>query len=437
MSGARLVLSLLHEGALVGSLQISHEEGEARFSLRYSDGWLATRGAFSLSVALPLREAPYGHLESKAYFENLLPEGEVIAQLKRYAQRRGEMPQGGLSDEAYFLRRFGVDCAGACVIIEGSDPPAPAGAAPALRPLDLEQIYAHLDARRPLGAELLYTHGGRFSLAGAQDKFPLIYQGGQLLIPTDGSPTTHILKPMIRGGLGEWNTPINELLCMRLAAAVGLRVPSVTLLDGPHPLYLVERFDRVVEGGRVRRVHQQDLCQAHGLTSALKYESDGGPRYVEHAQLIQKCSSAPIKDLEQLLKWLWFNLCVGNNDCHAKNLSLLTTPTGLRLAPFYDLLSTAAYRGLSPRFSYSIGGCWLWHDLKPKHIELLAAELGVPAHRLLTVGAGVAQGLSQALPTSHLPELTHSESQGVASELMALIQRRVSHLSARMGWGAR
>ena len=58
----------------------------------------------------------------------------------------------------------------------------------------------------------------------------------------------------------------------------------------------------------------------------------------------------------------------------------------------------------------------------------------MPAHRLLTVGAGVAQGLSQALPTSHLPELTHSESQGVASELMALIQRRVSHLSARMGW---
>lgn len=29
MSGARLVLSLLHEGALVGSLQVSHEEGEA------------------------------------------------------------------------------------------------------------------------------------------------------------------------------------------------------------------------------------------------------------------------------------------------------------------------------------------------------------------------------------------------------------------------
>ena len=222
---------------------------------------------------------------------------------------------------------------------------------------------------------------------------------------------------------------------MRLAAAVGLKVPSVTLLDGPHPLYLVERFDRVVVEGGVQRLHQQDLCQAHGLTSAFKYESDGGPTLAAHVHLVQKSSSVPIKDLEQLLMWFWFNVLIGNNDCHAKNLSLLNTPTGLRLAPFYDLLSTALYRGLSPRFSYSIGGCWLWHDLKLKHIALLATELRVPARRLHKLGAELSQRLTQALSTLPLPELTSSESQEVSAELITLIQRRTAHLSARMGWG--
>ena len=65
---------------------------------------------FALSVALPLREASYGHRDARAYFENFLPEGEVITQLKRYAHQRGELSES-LSDEGYFLRRFGVDCA--------------------------------------------------------------------------------------------------------------------------------------------------------------------------------------------------------------------------------------------------------------------------------------------------------------------------------------
>ena len=85
MSEVSLSLSLLYEDALVGALQVSSHEGEPRFSFTYSGAWRSTPHAFSLSLALPLREAPYGHQASRAYFENLLPEGEVITQLKRYA----------------------------------------------------------------------------------------------------------------------------------------------------------------------------------------------------------------------------------------------------------------------------------------------------------------------------------------------------------------
>ncbi|MBM4292497.1 MAG: type II toxin-antitoxin system HipA family toxin [Deltaproteobacteria bacterium] len=426
-----LHLRVFFEQQLVGDLTARREEGEARFRFTYRGEWLRSASPFALSVPLSLREEPYGHQETRAYLENLLPEGEVLTQLRRYARQRGE--PGGLSDEGYFLRRFGVDCAGALVITEDERPPR-ADEPPALRPLDLEVIYAHLTARRPLTAEMIYEHGGRFSLAGAQDKFPLIYRGGALWIPTNGAPTTHILKPMSRGARGDWNTPLNELFCMRLAAEVGLRVPRVSVIEGPQPLYLVERFDRVSEGERVRRVHQQDLCQAHGLTSALKYESDGGPRFAEHARLIQERSTAPIADLEQLIRWLWFNILIGNNDCHAKNLSLLSTPAGLRLAPFYDLLSTALYKDLSPSFSYSLGGCWLWHDLKPKHIELLAAELRIPSARLNKLGAQMAALLAQRAERLALPELRAAESHDVINALRALIQRRAEHLKGRLRW---
>lgn len=433
---APLQLRLFFGEAQVGTLRLSQVEGAPRFSFLYSEAWLRMPEAFALSLGLPLRVEAYGHQATRAYFENLLPEGEVMTELKRYARQRGAWRVGehdALSDEGYFLRRFGVDCAGALVITEDEAPP-PSAAEAALRPLDLEVIYAHLDARRPLTSEVIYQHGGRFSLAGAQDKFPLIYREGRLFIPTNGAATTHILKPMIRGAIGDWNTPINELFCMRLANELGLQVPRTTLIDGPHPLYIVERFDRVVEGEFVRRVHQQDLCQAHGLSAALKYESDGGPGFADHARLIREHSASPILDLEQLIRWLWFNLFIGNNDCHAKNLSLLHTTAGLRLAPFYDLLSTALYKGLSPEFSYSVGGSWRWHTLKPKHIQRLAAELSIPVKRLNMLGAQLEGRLTQRIDQLSLSGLS-SESERVVAELRALIRRRTQHLRARLGWG--
>jgi serine/threonine-protein kinase HipA len=51
-----------------------------------------------------------------------------------------------------------------------------------------------------------------------------------------------------------------------------------------------------------------------------------------------------------------FNAIVGNADGHAKNLSLLRTQDGsVRLAPFYDLLSTAVYPRLGRRLAMTVG----------------------------------------------------------------------------------
>jgi len=70
----------------------------------------------------------------------------------------------------------------------------------------------------------------------------------------------------------------NELYCMRLAQRVGFHVPVCSIHVGEFPLFVVTRYDRQTdEKGIVHRLHQQDFCQAQGVTSEFKYEHRGGP----------------------------------------------------------------------------------------------------------------------------------------------------------------
>ncbi len=62
--------------------------------------------------------------------------------------------------------------------------------------------------------------------------------------------------------------------------------------------------------------------------------------------LIDDESSAPARDRQQLWLALVFNVLIGNCDAHGKNYSLLYDSPAPSLAPFYDLLSTAAYAEL-------------------------------------------------------------------------------------------
>lgn len=409
-------LNLFYEDKHVGVLS---EDDEERLSFRYVKKWLESEDSFPISIALKLEDKEYGHIQTKAFFENLLPEGEVKSSIEKISNKN-------VSDEFSFLKEFGTDCAGAFIL------------SPKERlttkyefkskEIKLETIYEYLRERRPLTSTIINEEGGRFSLAGAQDKFPVIYKKKKLLIPLDGEATTHILKPYVRYHKGTEDTPYNEHFCMSLAKAVGLNAPKTILIEGEYPLYLVERFDRKVERGNVKRVHQEDFCQAQGLTSRKKYEDDGGPDLATNYKLIRDNSSLPVKDLSQFLKWFWFNLFVGNNDCHSKNLSILHTEGGLRLSPFYDLLCTSIYKGLTPKFSYSIGGQLYWYKLNEKHFRRLADEIGIDENLLFKEGRAVISMFSKKLG----PEVSkfNDKFEGVdtASKIQKEINKRISHL---------
>ena len=378
-------LNLFYNEELVGVLI---EDDEERLSFSYAKSWLEKKSSFAISINLPLREDSFDHMQTKAFFENLLPEGEVKQAIESLSEKN-------VTDEFHFLKEFGVDCAGAFIL-------SPMDEAQKFdnfksSEIEIEKIYEFLRDKRPLTGTIISEEGGRFSLAGAQDKFPVIYKDKKFFIPLNGEPTTHILKPYVRYHRNTEDTPYNEHFCMKLAGLIGLNVPKTFLIEGEYPLYIVERFDRKIVKENTLRIHQEDFCQAQGLTSRKKYEQDGGPKLFENYKLIKNNSAVPLKDLSQFLRWFWFNLLIGNNDCHSKNLSFLHTDKGIRLSPFYDLLCTSIYKGLTKKFSYTIGGNHDWHKLKTKNFEILASELEIKETLLFKEGKSVIQLISKVI----------------------------------------
>ena len=140
------------------------------------------------------------------------------------------------------------------------------------------------------------------------------------------------------------------------------------------PYLLVERYDRDLTAEPIRRLHQEDVCQALGRASDSKYQVDGGPTIVETVELLRNCSSVPAQDLPTFWRALVFNWLIGNCDAHAKNFSLLYDAGAPTLAPLYDLVSTTAYPELTSRLAMSINGATHIEDVNITAWEALAKQ---------------------------------------------------------------
>ena len=73
--------------------------------------------------------------------------------------------------------------------------------------------------------------------------------------------------------------------------------------------------------------------------------------------LLRDWSTAPVLDIPSFINGLIFNVLIGNADAHGKNYSLLYSGGERRLSPYYDLVSTLAWPGLSKNLAMKIGGC--------------------------------------------------------------------------------
>ena len=182
-----------------------------------------------------------------------------------------------------------------------------------------------------------------FSLGGAQAKTALRYYDGRWWQPYDDSPTTHILKP----GVGRFpDTDIVEHVSQRAAVLSGIDAAGTECVTvrGRRAL-LVTRYDRLPgRAGEYRRVHQEDLCQALGVSAARKYQKDQGPDVARVAGLLWASSSDPETDVRLFRDALIYNWIIVGPDAHAKNYGLLLDRDEVRLAPLYDVCSILPYR---------------------------------------------------------------------------------------------
>jgi serine/threonine-protein kinase HipA len=389
-------LNLWYEKQLVGTLWNNELD---RIGFCYSDDWLASETRFPISLQLPLQAIEFPADEGKAhrFFANLLPEGQARAQIINDLK---------ITDSDYsLLEAIGGECAGAFNILPDLSEPESRDnwKYTELSRKDLETLIK----RRGSGINFRNNSNNpiRFSLAGAQNKCPILITDNGRFLPGNEAATSHILKFQVTDYS---HIPAYETILMTLAKATGMNVAKIELraLDGlpasePEKSFVeIERYDRVRDGeGNIFRLHQEDFCQALGYGYNKKYQSDGGPGFSDCLNLIREFSGEPTEDSIALIEWQIFNFLAGNSDGHAKNLSLLYSEDhSPRLAPFYDLVCTRAIERIDTNLAFAIGQEHNPGRIYKRNWEAFASEIDLNANYLIKTVQASIEKIMDSLP---------------------------------------
>ena len=357
-------LNVHFESRLVGHITVDEE---IKMGFQYAPSWLDDETSFPVSLSMPLRTEAWAAPTSHNFFANLLPEANVR---ERVCGKLKISP----GNDFELLKAIGGDCAGALTV----------------SPKDRSGFDAESSATRISEAQLAEWSTGtvdafsavsgegsvRLSLAGAQDKLPIRIENDEYLLPQDNLASTHLLKfasPYFS------HLPENEAFTTTLATELGLNAVNVELLQTSKARVLViERYDRAKQRNEWTRLHQEDCCQALGISHLQKYEKEGGPSFKQCADLLRSHSSMPALEIDQLIRWAIFNLIVGNSDAHGKNLSILYGLDGsISLSPCYDLVCTRSYERLDRNLAMAMGGQTDPSMVNATHVTDFAADLQV------------------------------------------------------------
>lgn len=409
-------LNVYMNGVLVGDL---HKDGNGALSFQYASSWLASEFARPVSLSLRLRQDPWRGEVVRNFFQNLLPDSLDV---RERIERRLGIP----SDHPFdVLSAIGRDCVGALQFLPvGMSPEGKGIQGRVLSDSEIEKILGET-LLRPLGMQR--EDSFRISIAGAQEKTALLRWRGRWMLPHGATPTTHILKlpiGVVHANTLDLSTSCeNEWLCLEIAKAYGFSCPDAQIVRfaGKKAL-VVERFDRKVMTDRnILRLPVEDICQALGVSPAMKYEADGGPGIRDIMQILR--FSTEKDDVltffrAQILFWL-----LGATDGHAKNFSIYLAADGFRLAPLYDVISVwplvdaglldghkakLAMALVGKNRHYRIGEISRRHFIETAQangISTSAAEDAV--HRIASRTKAVVRDVSSRLPANFPKSVSH------------------------------
>ena len=424
------LLRVYKGGVLVGVLDKG--DSEPFYGFTYDEAYLKMSSAMPLSLSLPLSARRYTGHEAMPFFEGLLPEGDVREAVARQFHVSALRPME-------LIRVLGKDCAGDVVVLGEDDScDLPEEAAYVPLPNALEEI-----ARYPYGAISRLRAEYRLSLAGGQEKIALFHDDRASLVegwfaPLAGAPSSHIIKPQVTDRFPF--LALNEFMCMEAARALGLDVPDAAIVPGEHPLFVVRLYDRerAEESGEgapqmLQRVHQEDFCQAIGLTSGEKYETQKTHHAQDMAAILVGYAVCPIEALGELFRRIALNYLIGNCDAHLKNYSLfIREGAAVSLAPVYDLVCATIYDGrfggeLSKSMGVRIGDHLNIDRVTPSDFILLARDMRQPKRVATTILEELAGSLEAAFDAA----AAESAKFGANNDAYAMAQRIVEGAAKR------
>lgn len=412
------------DGEVIGRMTADRA---GRLSFAYEGSWLDAPRAHPLSVSIPLANIVYPQRTVLPYLWNLLPENPNVL------QRWGQQYHVSSTNPFKLLAHVGADVPGAAQFVPPEKLDEVQSNRPSIDWIADDELAERLRQLRDDAAAVRRPGDvGKMSLPGAQVKTAFYWDEKRKRwgVPGGRTPTTHIIKPCIPGfdGLVE-----NEHLCQDIATRLGMPAARSRVLQLDEAYIVVERYDRLPPApgtSLVRRVHQEDMCQALGLMPGRKYQEEGGPGIPAIVTLIRRVSSDPETDVERFLRANMLNWLIGGTDAHAKNYSLLVSGGGeIRLAPLYDISSQLPYpEFVAQRVSMKIGQHYDIALVNLGDWGKLAATCAVPEERVLDMLTEI----MRALPDHVSAARDQALKDGLAKSVVVPLARQlIKHVGER------
>jgi serine/threonine-protein kinase HipA len=310
-----------------------------------------------VSLTMPVRLDSWTSRDLHPVFQMNLPEGALLEAIRRaIAKLAGE-------DDLTILRVTGGNQVGRnrFSLPEDSAP----GVVETRESLDALLTYPDTNE---LFHDLVTRYALRSGISGVQPKV--------LLSATERGTTTagdYIVKSW---GSDYPQLAANEFFCMTAMRRAGLPVPEFHLSENGG-LFIMKRFDISADG---TALGFEDMCSLQALGTARKYDSS----YERVARSIRDFVSGehlqPAR--EQFFSTMVLSCLMRNGDAHLKNFGVLYERPGgpVRMAPVYDVVTTAAYVSKDVP-ALSLAGTKKWWPRKMLE-KFAVAHLALPVGRI-------------------------------------------------------
>jgi len=393
------------EGQIAGSLDLSDA---SRPVFAYDASYLDEPHATPLSTRYPLDDRPIGDVSLRNWLTGVLPDDE------RVLRSLCEDHDVSAADRLVLLGTpMGAECAGAVQFCPPDETARLVAGEGGLQELSDDEVIDWLRRLRndPAYRPDLALVSAGFSLAGMQPKIALRLEDDRWHVPWGAEPSNRIIKVTRHGAYP--HEAVMEHLTMRTAARMGITTARTKVMSVEDvEAIIITRYDRARLGdSSLRRVHQEDFCQALGVSPDMKYQFQGGPTPEDIARLLRRVDASGTVMLERFLDMLVFQWLIVGNDAHSKNYALLLSGDDCLPAPLYDACSWIPFRDRRESISQQRTAMKTGRNYRirsadqPSAMGHTAKRLGLPEaatiERFESLAAAMPDALEDAI--NHLP----------------------------------